>query len=252
MRSAVRASLILLVAGVLAAPALAVPITPSNTRPVAIGPSGEPTLQSILDGLWGAGVVNAATDQQSAGMWGFTSSVGTSIPTMIVEYAGNAGSNVFGIWFGSDTTDLFTYDLMLGPAEGGALFDAAAIAISGNTLAVNNGGFGACGVEVNCTPAGGVTNSLINGSSFGFYLRNGSQYFYSVDQLNGGSAQNLAFNRPGSDTWAIAFEDVAGGDHDFNDMVVKVESIGAVPEPATLLLLGSGLTGLALRRRRRG
>jgi hypothetical protein len=232
------------------------PINPFNTRPVTIGSSAEPTLQSVLDGMWGPGAVDAANDQQSAGMWGFSSVPGSSIPTMVVEYAGNAGSNVFGIWFGSDTNSILTYDLLLGPAVGGVSFDAASLVISGNTMIVNSAGFGipGCSVQVNCTPIGGITNPLINPSSFGFYLRNGQNYFFSVDQLNpGGDAYGLAFNDPGSDTWALAFEDVQipSSDRDFNDMVVKVESIQPVPEPGTLFLIGGGLTALWMRRRRR-
>ena len=65
-----------------------------------------------------------------------------------------------------------------------------------------------------------------------------SWLFFSRDvSYAGPPGLTLTFDHAGGDNVGILLDNV---------------TIEAVPEPATLLLLGSGLTGLALRRRRRG
>lgn len=102
----------------------------------------------------------------------------------------------------------------------------------------------------------GSGTNFITTASYGFYLKTTSGTYFTQSSKNGGEQHFALFQGAskgyGVESYWFGVEDLPlkASDKDFNDAVVKVQ---AVPEPSSILLLGSsmvGTLGYLLRRRR--
>jgi hypothetical protein len=232
-----------------------------NDRPVSFGSGypGEASMQDVLDTVLGVGTLDAVNDQNAAAIW--TESEANVSSYKLISITSVEG--LFGVYSFSDPAkwSYLTFE------DGEASF----------------------GIDVDGKLKGsGIATSVEDfGSNFGFFWET-NRKIYTEDSKNGDEARSLSYLVPhltevdltddnletltqtpyygnnfnfvggwndkitakSDNDWILGFED--GSDFDYQDAVFYVEDMDPVPEPATILLFGAGLLGLAAYGRKKG
>jgi hypothetical protein len=243
-----RILLLTLVLGITAMPATADPFG-----------DGGAALQGVLNNITTAPVAGTSSVDVKTDMLGFDkfwaiSGTGGSVSTLIIELAGFANDNTFGI-----------YDVAA-PTNRVQVFGGTAGTGAQATVSIDDTGL----VYINHVSTGTILGSK---NFFGFYLdttvnQGSGAIWHSDTSLNSDGVDHLlAYQGTNTDTvkigsWSpglwtdneyiLAWEDLrGGGDRDYTDFVVMVESVSPVPVPGAVLLgfLGLGYAGMRLRKK---
>jgi hypothetical protein len=124
MKKFLNAMAIAAMVGASATVASAAPINPLNDRSpqIAIAPGSDgpaSDLQVLVNTIFGNTNTNVTTDQSTAGMWAVPGAPANVFsPILRFEYGGQNTTQVFGIWFGTDTGSIFHWDIFTGAATG--------------------------------------------------------------------------------------------------------------------------------------
>lgn len=208
-------------------------------------------LQSLFND-WVDPSYDVQSEFQTPGYWTI-GATGTSAATLIIEIAGNAKKNKFGLFDKSNPDNRL--EVYSGESGAGTRRSITYFGDSNQYMVTDN---------TSIETAGLVSFAQFSGSSFGFYLDGPGGTFFSAPALNNDHVQMVAFQGKGqnsdfiqpakwmSNEWVLAWEDLPylSSDQDFNDLVMIIESVTPVPEPGTITLLGAGVLGLLLLRRR--
>ncbi len=220
-------------------------VTNASATPVA-GAS----LQNALTST--GAVVDVNSNQYASDYYWMIGASTVSVTNILFEFSASAAATTFGIYDKVDASKkLQVY---------GGSASAGSIALIANSTVL--GGKQFCTAPLWSMPA----CTVFGGNQFGFYLQNSSGTFYSDTSLNEDdfdhmiayqgnhsvSNPNLINGSPWlANEFVLAWEDIlGGGDADYDDFVVLIESVASVPEPSTLGLLGLGLLGLGVRGRK--